>query len=29
MFIAGILVVICRPKDGIALDLFQYKDDNG
>jgi len=29
MFIAGILVGIYRPKDGIAVDLFRYKDDNG
>jgi len=29
MFIAGILVCICRRKYGIALGLFRYKDYNG
>jgi len=29
MFTAGILVCMHRPQDGIALDLFRYRDDNG
>jgi len=29
MFIAGILVCIRKPKDGIALGLFRYRDDSG
>ena len=29
LFIEGILVCTRRPKDGIALGLFQYRDDNG
>ena len=29
MFIAGIIVCIRGPKNGIALGLFRYRNDNG